>query len=36
MLNDDDSEEERREIANHFQVSEGTIENLAGANILAW
>ena len=36
MLNDDDSEEERREIANHFQVSERTIENLAGGNILAW
>ena len=36
MLNDDDSEEGKREIANHFQVSELTIDNLANANIMAW
>ena len=36
MLNDDDSEEGKREIANHFQVSDLTIDNLADSNIPAW
>ena len=36
MLNDDDAEDGKREIANHFQVSELTIDNLANANIMAW
>ena len=36
MLSDDDSEDRKRDIANHFLVSERTIDNLIDANIMAW
>ena len=36
MLSDDDSEDGKQDIANHFLVSEQTVDNLAGANIMAW
>jgi hypothetical protein len=36
MLSDDDSEDGKQDIANHFLVSEKTVDNLVGANIMAW
>ena len=36
MLSDDDSEDGKRDIADHFLVSEQTVDNLVDANLMAW